>query len=192
MHNGASSSRSGSERREWGARWVLTSLFTGQGFILGSRRLWLLSVALQRAGHPSLAKLVKNFNSALYHNSLHPGVDVSPDVRLGHHAFGTVIHRKVVIGRGVKIFQNVTMAVRPTDSPHEIVIEDGVVIGASAVIITPRGRGIRIGRGSRIGAGAVVTHDVPPRSIVISAPARVLSRDARTGESDAREVEAAD
>ncbi len=181
MLNGMRNARLHPGTRESGAWRVLTSIFSGQGFILSSKRLWLLSVALYRAGHPSLAILIKNVNSMLYSNSLHPGVSVGADIRLGHHAFGTVIHRKVVIGRGVKIFHNVTMAVRPTDSPHDIVIEDGVVVGASAVIITPRGRGIRIGRGARVGAGAVVTHDVPPRSIVISAPVQVISRDARNG-----------
>lgn len=118
----------------------------GGGFIFSSRRLWLLSMALYQKGHPRLAGLLKNVNSMMYHNSLPVEAQVSPDIALGHHGFGTVLHPKVVIGRNVKIFQNVTMAVRPTAGPHEIVIEDGVVIGANSVIMTPRHRGIRIGR----------------------------------------------
>jgi serine O-acetyltransferase len=145
-------------------------------FVLSSRRLWLLSMSLYQNGHPRLARLLKNVNSMMYHNSLPVEASVSPDIALGHHGFGTVLHPKVVIGPRVKIFQNVTMAVRPTAGPHEIVIEEGVVIGANAVIMTPRHRGIRIGQGARVGAGAVVTHDVPAKTIAISAPVELRER----------------
>jgi serine O-acetyltransferase len=157
----------------------------GGGFIFSSRRLWLLSMALYQKGHPRLAGLLKNVNSMMYHNSLPVEAKVSPDIALGHHGFGTVLHPKVVIGRNVKIFQNVTMAVRPTAGPHEIVIEDGVVIGANSVIMTPRHRGIRIGRGARVGAGAVVTHDVPARMIAVSVPVELRER--RTTNRDTAE-----
>ena len=61
-------------------------------------------------------------------------------------------------------------------------IEDDVSIGANSVVIAPAGRSLRIGRGARIGAGAVVAHDVPPGATVISAPSRVLQRDADAGD----------
>ena len=51
-----------------------------------------------------------------------------------------------------------------------IVIEDDVWIG-SRVIILP---GVRIGHGSIIGAGAVVTKDVEPYTIVGGNPAKVI------------------
>ncbi len=50
-----------------------------------------------------------------------------------------------------------------------IVIEDDVWLGASAVIMD----GVRIGRGSVVAAGAVVTKDVPPHTVVAGVPARV-------------------
>jgi serine acetyltransferase len=34
--------------------------------------------------------------------------------------------------------------------------------------------GVRIGRNSVVGAGAIVTHDVPPNSVAVGAPARVV------------------
>ena len=49
-------------------------------------------------------------------------------------------------------------------------IEDDVWIGMNAVIL----QGITIGRGAIVGAGAVVTRDVPPWSIVTGVPARVI------------------
>jgi serine O-acetyltransferase len=138
-------------------------------------RLWLLSAALRRRGHRRLALLVKKLNSAIYHNSLAPGASFSSDLKFGHHGFGTVIHSNVVIGRRVRIWHTVTIAVRDrTGSPQRIVIEDDVNIGANSVIIAPAERSITIGRGARIGAGAVVAEDVPPGATVISAPPRVL------------------
>jgi serine O-acetyltransferase len=138
-------------------------------------RLWRLSAALRRRGHRRLALLVKKVNSMIYHNSLAPGVDFSPDISFGHHGFGTVIHSNVVIGKRVRIMHNVTIAVHAeTASPQRIVIEDDVNIGANSVIIASKDKSLRIGRGARIGAGAVVAQDVPPGATVISAPSRVL------------------
>lgn len=138
-------------------------------------RLWKLSAALRRRGHRRLALLVKKVNSAIYHNSLAPGASFSPDIELGHHGFGTVIHSNVEIGERVKIWHNVTIAVRAaTGSPHRIIIEDDVKIGANAVVISPSEGSLRIGRGAHIGAGAVVVRDVPAGATVVSAPARVI------------------
>jgi serine O-acetyltransferase len=142
---------------------------------MSPEKLWLLSISLQRRGHRRLAKLVRNLNSALYHNSLPPGASVSPDIELGHHGLGTVIHPNVVIGRGVKIWHNVTIATRAgSKSPYRVIVEDDVKIGANAVVISPYRGDLRIGRGARIGAGAVVSRDVPPGSTVVSAPVEVL------------------
>jgi acetyltransferase-like isoleucine patch superfamily enzyme len=43
-------------------------------------------------------------------------------------------------------------------------------IGTNAVILP----GVTVGRGAIVGAGAVVTHDVPPFSVVAGVPARVI------------------
>jgi serine O-acetyltransferase len=144
----------------------------------GPVRMWRLSIALQNRRLRPLAVFVKNLNSALYHNSLPPGAEVGPQFRLGHHGFGTVIHTNVVIGRGVKIYQNVTIAMRAgSRSPYRIYIEDDVVIGANAVVISPDRQDLRIGRGARIGAGAVVSADVPPGCTVVSAAATLITPD---------------
>ena len=51
-----------------------------------------------------------------------------------------------------------------------ITVEDDVWIGSRVNIMA----GVTVGRGSVIGAGAVVTHDVPPYSVCVGCPARVI------------------
>jgi acetyltransferase-like isoleucine patch superfamily enzyme len=56
-----------------------------------------------------------------------------------------------------------------------IVIEDNCWIGAGAIVLD----GVTIGRGACVGAGSVVTKSVPPHSLAVGSPARVI-RDLRT------------
>ena len=49
-------------------------------------------------------------------------------------------------------------------------IEDNCWIGAGAIILD----GVTVGRGSCVGAGAVVTQTVPPHSLAVGVPARVI------------------
>ncbi len=51
-----------------------------------------------------------------------------------------------------------------------VIIEDDVWIGMHAVIL----QGVRIGRGSIIGAGTLVNSDIPPYSVAIGVPAKVI------------------
>ncbi len=53
-----------------------------------------------------------------------------------------------------------------------VVIADGVWIGNRATILP----GVTIGAGAVIGAGSVVMSDVPPRSIAMGNPARVIKK----------------
>jgi acetyltransferase-like isoleucine patch superfamily enzyme len=54
-----------------------------------------------------------------------------------------------------------------------IVVEDHVWIGCRAVIL----KGVTVGTGSIIANNAVVTKDVPPRTMVAGNPARVIKED---------------
>ena len=51
-----------------------------------------------------------------------------------------------------------------------VVVENGASIGSNATVIGP----VIIGAGAMVGAGAVVTHDVPPGTVVAGTPARPL------------------
>ena len=53
---------------------------------------------------------------------------------------------------------------------HSAHVERGCLIGIGAIVLD----GVRIGAGSIVGAGAVVTKDVPARSLVVGVPGKVL------------------
>lgn len=59
---------------------------------------------------------------------------------------------------------------RPDVISAPVVIQDNVWIGRCAMIL----KGVTIGRGSIVGAGAVVTNDVAPFSVVVGNPARIV------------------
>jgi serine O-acetyltransferase len=50
---------------------------------------------------------------------------------------------------------------------------DGVWLGPHARVLGP----LQLGDGATVGAGALVTQDVPPRTVVLGAPARVMRVD---------------
>lgn len=61
---------------------------------------------------------------------------------------------------------------RRTESPEPqaIILEDNVWLGARVIVM----RGVTIGAGSVIGAGSIVTRDIPPRSVAVGLPAKVI------------------
>lgn len=54
----------------------------------------------------------------------------------------------------------------------DIIVEDDVWIGANSIITS----GVKIGKGSVVGAGSVVTKDIPPYSIAVGSPAKVIKK----------------
>jgi acetyltransferase-like isoleucine patch superfamily enzyme len=53
---------------------------------------------------------------------------------------------------------------------HPIILEEDVWLGAHVRVMP----GVRIGRGAIIGAGAVVERDIPPDTLAVGVPARLL------------------
>jgi UDP-2-acetamido-3-amino-2,3-dideoxy-glucuronate N-acetyltransferase len=85
------------------------------------------------------------------------GVSIEDEVFIGPHAvFTNDLHPKAVGEWDIV----------PT------VVKKGASIGAGTVVIC----GVTIGAGAMVGAGSVVTKDVPPRTLVIGNPARVIKR----------------
>jgi maltose O-acetyltransferase len=60
--------------------------------------------------------------------------------------------------------------------PASIVVEDDVWLAAGATVLP----GVRIGKGSVVAAGAVVTKDVPPYTLVGGVPAQIIKQISNT------------
>jgi galactoside O-acetyltransferase len=54
----------------------------------------------------------------------------------------------------------------------KVTLEDDVWLGCNSSILP----GVRIGKGSIVGAGAVVTKDIPPYSVAVGVPAKVIKK----------------
>jgi UDP-2-acetamido-3-amino-2,3-dideoxy-glucuronate N-acetyltransferase len=115
------------------------------------------------------------------HCNLGQNVVVMPDVILGNNVkvqnnvsiyTGVFCEDDVFLGPSM-VFTNVInprSAVNRKEQYKKTLVEKGATIGANATIIC----GVKIGRYAFIGAGAVVTKDVAPYSLVVGNPARHL------------------
>ena len=75
-------------------------------------------------------------------------------------------------GKNITVGENVFInaCCRKLTYPAPIRLERGVWVGSNATIL----QGVTIGEYSIVAAGAVVTRDVPPRTIVGGVPAKVI------------------
>ena len=93
-----------------------------------------------------------------------------------HGMQGIFISNNAKLGKDVVIFQQVTIGSNTLpDSRHpgSPTIGSRVYIGAGAKIIG----GITIGDNCRIGANAVVYEDMPPNSVAVCAPTRIIRKE---------------
>jgi len=104
------------------------------------------------------------------------GCDIHPGAVIGKrffidHGMGVVIGETTYIGNDVTLYQGVTLGgTSSKKGKRHPTIQDGVVIGAGAIVLGP----LNIGTGSRIGAGSVVIKDVIPHSTVVGVPGKVV------------------
>ena len=86
---------------------------------------------------------------------------------------GAVLGGRATVGKNCHIGAGAVLAgVIEPPSAKPVVIEDGVLVGANAVII----EGVRIGAGTVVGAGAVVIEDVPAGAVVTGNPAKIIKK----------------
>ena len=97
---------------------------------------------------------------------------LGPGVKMGHFSYvgDATVGAEVNIGAGTITCNYDGVRKQRT------VIEEGAFIGSDTMLVAP----VRVGAGAKTGAGSVVTHDVPPGSLVYGVPARVKRRKEET------------
>ncbi|MCL1936360.1 MAG: 2,3,4,5-tetrahydropyridine-2,6-dicarboxylate N-acetyltransferase [Defluviitaleaceae bacterium] len=125
---------------------------------------------------------------------IEPGAIIRDNVEIGDRAIimmGAIINIGAIVGEETMIDMGAVLGGRATigkkchigagaviagviepPSATPVIIEDGVLVGANAVVI----EGVRIGAGSIVAAGAVVIEDVPENVVVGGVPARILKK----------------
>lgn len=123
---------------------------------------------------------------------IEPGAIIREKVEIGEGAIimmGAILNIGAVVGRGTMIDMGAVLGGRATvgadchigagavlagvvepASATPVIVEDGVLVGANAVVI----EGVRIGRNAVVAAGAVVIGDVPENAVVAGSPARII------------------
>ncbi len=79
------------------------------------------------------------------------------------------------IGTYVMIIDNNYHRLEPerrdeTPESAPVILEENVWLGGRVIVLP----GVTIGAGSAVGAGSVVTRDIPPRSLAVGVPAKVI------------------
>ena len=98
-------------------------------------------------------------------------IEIGDNVLLGSRCYITDHNHGIYMGDD-ESSPNVPPIERHLTSNRSVVIEDNVWIGDNVVVLP----GVRIGYGAVIGANAVVSHDIPEKSIAVGVPARVIKR----------------
>jgi sugar O-acyltransferase (sialic acid O-acetyltransferase NeuD family) len=131
-----------------------------------------------------IALQLKRYNNGNSLNAIHPSAVISSRIKKGYGNFiapgaiintGTVLGDYIIINTGATVDHDNTLCDYVQLSPGcnlagNVMIEEGAFIGTGAVIIP----GKRIGAYAVIGAGAVVIHDIPPLSVAVGVPARII------------------
>ena len=102
---------------------------------------------------------------------------IGPNVKIFQYCnigFGSRIEADVYMGVGV-ILTNTWRIAHRRSYPTEIrpvIVKRAARIGSGAVILP----GVTIGENALIGAGAIITKDIPPETVVRSNPSRLIAR----------------
>lgn len=126
-----------------------------------------------------IARFISGFGRFLTSMEIHPGAKIGKAFVIDH-GIGVIIGETSVIGNDVTMYHNVTLggtnpsknAAAQKGIKRHPTIEDGVTIGAGAIILGD----ITIGAYANIGAGSLVIKSVEPYQTIASTPARILKK----------------
>ena len=122
-------------------------------------------------GVPQLPRIMAEYAHSLTGIDIHPGAKIGKRFVIDHGT-GVVVGETSVIGKNVRIYQNVTIGALslPTDAGKKLrnakrhpTIEDNVIIYSGATIL---GGETTIGAGSVVGGNVWLTSSIPPETKV--------------------------
>jgi acetyltransferase-like isoleucine patch superfamily enzyme len=148
----------------------LDHITIGRNFQAG-RSLWLEAVTTH-GGRSYQPRLVIGDDVAVndrVHIAATTSVTIGDHVLMASRVYVSDHHHGVYHG-AAQSDPDEPPTLRPLTTGKPVVIEENVFIGEGVAVLA----GVTIGRGSLIGANAVVTRDVPPYSMAVGAPARVV------------------
>ena len=124
-----------------------------------------------------IARIISQFSRFLTGIEIHPNAKIGKNLFIDH-GMGVVIGETSEISDNVTIYHNVTLGgTSPSintneqrNSKRHPTLEENVVVGSGAQILGP----VVVGKNSLIGANAVVTKDVPEKSIMAGNPAKKI------------------
>ncbi|MFW9825664.1 MAG: serine O-acetyltransferase [Candidatus Thorarchaeota archaeon] len=134
--------------------------------------LYRISHFFWNIGMPFIPRYLSEISRQLTGIEIHPGAEIGSDFFIDHGG-GVVIGETSIIGNNVTIYQGVVLggvSIEPVKR-HPTLGND-IVVGAGAKLLGP----INIGDNVRIGANSVVVNDVPPNSVVVGVPGKIVSR----------------
>jgi serine O-acetyltransferase len=108
-------------------------------------------------------------------------VEIGEGFLLEHGGHGVVIHSKAKIGKGVHVYQGVTIGRADIFQPMEkskfegILIEDDVILCPGCKILCKEGV-LKVGAGTVVGANAVLLESTGENEIWAGSPARCVGR----------------
>jgi len=146
---------------------LISPLAEVQSLTIGSRtRIWQFCVVLPNAQIGADVNICAN---VFIENDVTVGNRVT--IKCGVQLWdGTTLEDDVFIGPNVTFTNDkFPQSMRPPTEFARTIVRRGASIGANATILP----GITIGRYAMVAAGAVVTRDVPPHTIVRGNPARI-------------------
>lgn len=140
----------------------------------GLHALWLHRVAhvFYQNNFHLVARLINTLSRFLTNIDIHPGATIGQGLFIDH-GLGVVIGETAQIGDNVTIYQGVTLGGtgKETGKRHPTV-GNNVVISSGAKILGS----FTVGDNSKIGAGSVVLKPIPPNSVVVGIPGRIVTQ----------------
>ena len=123
-------------------------------------------------GMPFVPRYLSEIARQLTGIEIHPGAVIGKEFFIDHGS-GVVIGETSIIGNNVTLFQGVSLGGVSTDPvKRHPTLGNNIVIGAGAKLLGP----IVIGDNVRVGANSVVVNDVPPHSVVVGIPGKIISQ----------------